>query len=74
MTKSKPGPLGAYLIVAIFVLVGIGFSLVVPPFETPDEIYHYGFARHLAAGNPLPVQSVEANGPWEQEGSQAQQK
>ena len=40
-----------------------------PP-ETPDEIFHYAFARHLAAGNGLPVQGPELTGPWEQEGSQ----
>ncbi|CAN5729786.1 hypothetical protein BH10CHL1_BH10CHL1_13160 [soil metagenome] len=55
----------------LFLLLGIGYSLIVPPFETPDEIYHYAFARHLAQGNALPVQSEDVQGPWEQEGSQA---
>ena len=58
------------LIVTAFFLTGIAYSLVVPPFETPDEIYHYAFARHLAAGNGLPVQGLDRTGPWEQEGSQ----
>jgi len=58
------------LLLTVFFLTGIGFSLVVPAFETPDEIYHYAFARHLAAGNGLPVQGPEQTGPWEQEGSQ----
>ena len=58
------------LVLAAFFLTGIAYSLVVPPFETPDEIYHYAFARHLAAGNGLPVQGPEMTGPWEQEGSQ----
>lgn len=57
------------LLVGFFV-TGLAYSLVVPPFETPDEIYHYAFARHLAAGNGLPVQGPEKTGPWEQEGSQ----
>ncbi len=57
------------LLVAFFV-TGLAYSLVVPAFETPDEIYHYAFARHLAAGNGLPVQGPEKTGPWEQEGSQ----
>ncbi|MFN8491978.1 MAG: DUF2142 domain-containing protein [Caldilineaceae bacterium] len=55
----------------LFVLLGLWYSMVVPPFETPDEIYHYAFARHLAQGNPLPVQRPDVKGPWEQEGSQA---
>ena len=42
-----------------------------PPFETPDEPFHYGFARHIAQGNWLPVQSAVETGPWAQEGSQA---
>ena len=51
--------------------MGFWYSVAVPAFETPDEIYHYAFARHLAQGNHLPVQSDEATGPWQQEGSQA---
>ncbi len=58
------------LILALFLLTGLAYSLVVPPFETPDELFHYAFARHLAAGNGLPVQAAEKTGPWEQEGSQ----
>lgn len=54
----------------LFIATGIGYSLVVPPFETPDEIYHYAFARHLSQGNGLPVQGPEKTGPWEHEGSQ----
>ena len=58
------------VLLAGFFVTGLAYSLVVPPFETPDEIYHYAFARHLAAGNGLPVQGPEKTGPWEQEGSQ----
>lgn len=58
-------------ILAAFVILAVAYSLVVPAFETPDEIYHYAFARHLAQGGGLPVQSNQATGPWQQEGSQA---
>jgi hypothetical protein len=51
--------------------MGFGYSLVVPPFETPDELFHFGFAWHIAQGNGLPVQSEVETGPWAQEGSQA---
>ncbi len=54
-----------------FALLGLWYSLVIPAFETPDEIYHYAFARHLAQGNGLPIQTIEADGPWEHEGTQA---
>ena len=63
--------LGAGIIILIFLCVGFAYSLVVPPFETPDEPFHYGFARHIAQGNWLPVQSEVETGPWAQEGSQA---
>ncbi len=66
---DKEKGLVGVLLVAFFA-TGLAYSLVVPPFETPDEIYHYAFARHLAAGNGLPVQGPEKTGPWEQEGSQ----
>jgi hypothetical protein len=59
------------LILVLFVGVGFWYSVAVPSFETPDEVFHYAFARHLAAGNPLPVQNPDVAGPWEQEGSQA---
>ncbi|MEZ4557660.1 MAG: hypothetical protein R2851_01725 [Caldilineaceae bacterium] len=41
---------------AIFFVLGIGYSLVVPPFETPDELFHYGFAHYVAETGRLPVQ------------------
>lgn len=55
----------------LFACLGIAYSLVVPPFEKPDEVYHYAFARHLAEGNGLPVQALDSLGPWEHEGTQA---
>ena len=61
----------AVLLIGLFLVIGFAYSLVVPPFETPDEPFHYAFARHIAQGNGLPVQSAESTGPWHQEGSQA---
>ncbi|HAJ34988.1 MAG TPA: hypothetical protein DCL15_04785, partial [Chloroflexi bacterium] len=49
-------PPWAWLIIGLFLLGGLAYSLIVPPFETPDEPFHYGFARHIAQGNGLPVQ------------------
>lgn len=57
--------------ILLFLLLGVWYSLVVPPFEAPDEIHHYAFARHLSQGNGLPVQTEESDGPWEHEGTQA---
>ena len=58
------------LILAAFIVLGITYSLVTPIFESPDEIYHYFFIKHLADGKGLPAQNPEAPGLWEQEGSQ----
>lgn len=58
-------------ILLIFVLFGVQYAFTVPIFEAPDEIHHYAFARHLSMGNSLPVQTVESDGPWEHEGTQA---
>lgn len=63
-------PLAVAAILLLFVALGLGYSLAVPPFEKPDEVYHYAFARHLSQGNPLPVQTTEASGPWLHEGTQ----
>ncbi len=62
-----------FLLVILGLFLGIGFwySLATPPFETPDEVYHYAFVRHLAQGNGLPVQQAEVEEAWSHEGSQA---
>lgn len=59
------------LILAGFAALTFWYSMATPPFETPDEVYHYAFIRHIAQGNSLPVQQPEVEAPWEQEGSQA---
>jgi 4-amino-4-deoxy-L-arabinose transferase-like glycosyltransferase len=58
------------LILTAFIALGITYSLVTPIFESPDEIYHYFFIKHLTDGKGLPVQNPEDPGLWEQEGSQ----
>ncbi|MBX3002292.1 MAG: DUF2142 domain-containing protein [Caldilineaceae bacterium] len=68
-TWAERLPVAAILL--LFLIFGLWYSLAVPPFETPDEIHHYAFARHLSQGNGLPVQTVESSGPWEHEGTQA---
>lgn len=58
-------------ILGLFLAVGLWYSLATPPFETPDEVYHYAFVRHLAAGNGLPIQNPAVEEAWSHEGSQA---
>jgi hypothetical protein len=57
-------------LVALFVLLGSLYAVTTPIFEASDELWHYPFVRHLADGNPLPVQDPDNVGPWKQEASQ----
>ncbi len=43
------------VIIVAFVALSVVYSLTVPLFEGPDEIWHYAFANHLANGGGLPV-------------------
>ena len=58
--------------IALYLLLGAAYALVTPVFEASDELWHYPMVRHLANGNPLPVQVFDPAqaGPWKQEASQ----
>ena len=43
------------IIIVAFIALALVYSLAVPLFEGPDEIWHYAFANHLASGGGLPV-------------------
>lgn len=60
------------LILGLFILLGSCYALITPAFEASDELWHYPMIRHLADGNPLPVQVYDPAlaGPWKQEASQ----
>ncbi|MGQ9887591.1 MAG: glycosyltransferase family 39 protein [Aggregatilineales bacterium] len=61
--------LGAILLA--YVVLALTYSVVSPPFEVSDELWHYPLVRHLAQnGLRLPVQDSTNVGPWRQEGSQ----
>ena len=62
---------GVALVIGLFVLLAGLYSVVVPPFETPDEIWHYAFIQHLAAGRGLPVSEPNTQALWRQQGVQA---
>lgn len=57
-------------ILAAFVVLSGVYSLVVPPFEASDELWHYPMVKHIADNWSLPVQDPANVGPWRQEGSQ----
>ena len=58
-----------WLLVAYAVL-GLLYIHSVPPFESPDESYHYAFIHHLRTTGRLPVQDPEIETAYRQEGSQ----
>jgi hypothetical protein len=47
-----------FAILAAFLVLGLLYSVTVPLFEPPDEIWHFAFADHLAKGGGLPVFSA----------------
>jgi hypothetical protein len=46
------------LVLALFVALGILYSVTTPLFEAPDEQWHFAFVQHVATGRGLPVQTV----------------
>jgi 4-amino-4-deoxy-L-arabinose transferase-like glycosyltransferase len=59
--KTSEARVTRYLLLVIFiafVVLALIYSLTVPLFEGPDEIWHYAFANHLASGGGLPVFEV----------------
>ncbi len=58
------------LILALFVSLGVVYSVVVPPFEASDEKWHYPMVKTIADHWSLPVQEPGVETPWRQEGSQ----
>ena len=46
----------AFVIVCLFVALGVIYSVSSPLFEPSDEHNHYPFVQHLATGGGLPVQ------------------
>jgi len=70
MVVTKESRRAIVAVLVGFVVLGVIYSVVTPVFEAPDEPWHYAYALHLADGGGLPVQSLEHDQPWRQEGSQ----
>lgn len=72
MDKKRREKRWLKLILGIFIFLGFTYALITPVFEASDELWHYPMIRHLADGNPLPVQVFDPAqaGPWKQQASQ----
>jgi hypothetical protein len=58
------------IILALFAVLAVIYSVATPIFEASDEMSHYAVVQHLADTGTLPVQRLGVKTPWEQEGSQ----
>ncbi len=66
--STKHWPLA--VILAAYICLATAYSLAVPLFEAPDEVWHYEYVRWLAEGHGLPAPEDVGVAPWAQEGSQ----
>ena len=58
-------------LLAAYLLLASLFSLVNPPFEAPDEIWHFAFVQHLVTQRTLPRAEPNTRALWRQQGTQA---
>lgn len=58
------------IIISLFVVLSVIYSLVTPVFEASDELSHYPVVQYIATHWQLPVQHPGVETLWEQEGSQ----
>lgn len=57
--------------VGLYMLIACMYSALVPLFEAPDEVWHYGYVYWVADGNGLPApEHSDGLAQWAQEGSQ----
>jgi 4-amino-4-deoxy-L-arabinose transferase-like glycosyltransferase len=63
-------PRAIYVVVALFVALGVLYAVTTPLFEAGDELWHYPHVQWIARGNGLPVQDPTQKQLWEQEGGQ----
>ncbi len=70
LIKTPNAEYRIYALLAVFVALASTYSIVVPPFEASDELWHYPMVKTIADNWALPVQDPENVGPWRQEGSQ----
>lgn len=61
---------GVLAIAVAFLLLGALYSVVNPVFESPDELSHYPYVKHVADGKGLPIQGDPTPYDYRQEGSQ----
>jgi len=58
--KVQRYPRGRYLCVlaAVYLVLASAYSVIVPAYESPDEVGHFAYVTHLLGTGSLPVQAV----------------
>ncbi|UCC62356.1 MAG: glycosyltransferase family 39 protein [Anaerolineae bacterium] len=72
-TSPHASRTGITLILILYLILALTYSVVTPLFEASDELWHYPMVKHIADHWALPEQDPEATDaeqPWRQEGSQ----
>ncbi len=59
-----------WIVIVLYLLVAISYSVVTPVMEASDEVWHYPMVKYIADHGALPVQEPGVVTPWRQEGSQ----
>lgn len=59
-----------WIIIAVYMVLAILYSVVTPIMEASDELWHYPMVQYIADHGALPVQEPGVATPWRQEGSQ----
>lgn len=63
--------LGIGLILGVYLVVALAYSVLLPPLESSDEVFHYPLVHHLAEnGLRLPIMDPDNIAQWRQEGGQ----
>jgi 4-amino-4-deoxy-L-arabinose transferase-like glycosyltransferase len=73
VTRHRAAPWlrhGIWLIIILFLLLSIIYSLATPIFEASDELSHYPYVHYLVTEHRLPVQDPDDVQLWVQEGGQ----
>lgn len=68
--QSRLIPRWLALVLAVYAVVAVIYSVATPIFEPPDEVFHFPVIDHIAATGTLPVQDPDEETLWHQEGSQ----
>ncbi|MBN1874245.1 MAG: hypothetical protein JXA33_08435, partial [Anaerolineae bacterium] len=50
------------ILLTLFTILTLAYSLTTPLFEAPDEVWHYAYTRWLAEGHRLPAMDSDESG------------